>query len=104
MHSAKICSAGPTTAKPDVSESEIGGSGISRGSDELDDTATVEPEDCRTLLIRYLENLGPIIYTKVRWSTLKYILLYQDLYRRTIDGLLLRCLGSDHFKVSMESS
>jgi len=38
MHNAKICSAEPSSAK-------TGGSDISRGSDDLDETVTAEPED-----------------------------------------------------------
>jgi hypothetical protein len=34
--------------KTDVSESETGGSGISRGSDDLDEIAIAKPEDWRT--------------------------------------------------------
>jgi hypothetical protein len=63
MHNAKIYSAEPSSAKPDVPESEIGGSGISRGLDDLDETTTVEPVDWRTPLIRYLENPGHVIDT-----------------------------------------
>jgi hypothetical protein len=104
MYSAKICYAEPSSVKSDVSKSETGGSGISRGSDDLDETAMTKPEDWRRPLICYLENPDHIIYTKVRQQALKYILLYHDLYRRTIDGLLLRCLGSAQFKVAMGSS
>jgi hypothetical protein len=33
---------------------------------------------------------------------LKYVILDNTLYRRTIDGLLLKCLGSDQSKIAME--
>jgi hypothetical protein len=52
-------------------------------------------------MVRYLENLGHVINRKVWWQVLKYILLDHDLYRWTINGLLLRCLGSDQSKVAM---
>jgi hypothetical protein len=81
MHGTKICYAEPSSAKPDVLKSEIGGSDISRGSDDLDETVTVKPKDWRTLLAHYLENSGHVIYTKVRRQVLKYVLLYHDLYR-----------------------
>jgi hypothetical protein len=45
MHNAKICSAEPSSAKSDVPKSETGGSGISRGSNDLDETVMAEPED-----------------------------------------------------------
>jgi hypothetical protein len=81
MHGTKICYAEPSSVKPDVLKSKIGGSGISRGSDDLDETATAEPEGWRTPLTHYLENSGHDIYTKVRRQVLKYVLLYHDLYR-----------------------
>jgi hypothetical protein len=70
----------------------------------LDETATAKPKDWRTPLVHYLENPSHVIYTKFWQQALKYVLLYHDLYRRTIDDLLLRCLGSDQFKVAMGSS
>jgi hypothetical protein len=45
MHSAKICSAGPSLAKSDGLELETGGSNISRGLDDLSETMMVDPED-----------------------------------------------------------
>jgi hypothetical protein len=70
----------------------------------LDETTTIKPVDWRTPLVCYLENPGHVIDTKVRWQTLKYVFLDHDLYRQTIDGLLLRCWGSDQSKVAMGSS
>jgi hypothetical protein len=61
MHSAKSCSDGPSSTKPDVSELETGGPGIARGSDNLGEIATAKPVDWRTPLIQYLENLGHVI-------------------------------------------
>jgi hypothetical protein len=63
MHNAKICSAELSSAKSDVPKSETGGSGISRGSDDLGETMTTEPVDWRTPLICYLENPGHVIDT-----------------------------------------
>jgi hypothetical protein len=63
MHNAKICSAEPSSAKLDVSKSQIGGSGIARGSDDLGETTMAEPVDWRTPPIHYLENPGHIIDT-----------------------------------------
>jgi hypothetical protein len=45
MHNVKICSTEPSPTKPDVPDSETGGSGISRGSDDLGETAEVKPVD-----------------------------------------------------------
>jgi hypothetical protein len=101
MHSAKICYVESSSAKPDVPKSEIRRSDISGGSDDLGETATAEHVDWRTSLVCYLENPGHVIDTKVHQQALKYVLLDHDLYCRTIDGLLLRCLGSEQSKVVM---
>jgi hypothetical protein len=101
MHSAKICSTKQSSAKLDVLELKTGGSGISRGSDDLSETTAVEPVDWRTPLIHYLENHGHVIDTKVEWQALKYILLDHDLHRRTIDDLLLGCLSSNQSNIDM---
>jgi hypothetical protein len=101
MHSAKICSAELGSAEQNVPELEIGGSGISRGSDDLGESVATEPIDWRTPLIRYLENPGHVIDTKVRRQDLKYALLDHDLHCRTIDDFLLGCLGSDQSNIDM---
>jgi hypothetical protein len=62
---------------------------------------TVDPDDWRTPLVRYLENNCHIVDRKVWRQALKYVLLDNTLYRQTIDSLLLKCLGSDHSKISM---
>jgi hypothetical protein len=55
MCSAIICSTEPSSAKSDGLISEIGGSRISRTSNELSETTT-GPDDWRTTPVRYLEN------------------------------------------------
>jgi hypothetical protein len=65
MHIAKICSAETSLVKPDVSELETGGSGISMNSDDFGETTMTKHEDWRTFLIRYLKNLGHITDRKV---------------------------------------
>jgi hypothetical protein len=62
---------------------------------------TVDPDDWRTPFVHYLENLGHIADGKVRRQALKYVMLDNILYRRTIDGLLLKCLGLDQSKIAM---
>jgi hypothetical protein len=61
----------------------------------------VKPDDWRTPLICYLENPGHITDRKVQQQALKYVTLHNTLYHRTIDGLLLKSLGSDQSKVAM---
>jgi transposase InsO family protein len=62
---------------------------------------TADPDDWRTPLVHYLENTDRIVDTKVWRHALKYVLLDNTLYRRTVDGLLLKCLDSDQSKVAM---
>jgi hypothetical protein len=58
-------------------------------------------DDWRAPLVRYLENPGHITDRKVQRQALKYVMLDTTLYCRTIDGLLLKCLGSDQSKIAM---
>jgi hypothetical protein len=74
-------------AKPDSSVSETGGSRISRTSDKSSKMTTTNPDDWRTPLVHYLENPGHIADRKVQRQALKYVMLDNTLYRRTIDGL-----------------
>jgi hypothetical protein len=67
----------------------------------LGKTTTAEPDDLRTPLVHYLENSDHIANRKVQWQDLKYVVLDNDLYHRTIDDLLLKCLGSNLSKIAM---
>jgi hypothetical protein len=101
MHSATVCSSEPNSTKPDVLIYETGGFRISSILDEASKMTTADPDDWRAPLIRYLENPGHITDRKVWWQALKYVVLDNTLYRRTIDGLLLKCLCSDQSKIAM---
>lgn len=59
------------------------------------------PDDWRRPIIRYLEDPSQSVDRKVRRQALKYTLLDGELYRRTPEGLLLKCLGPDQSKVAM---
>jgi hypothetical protein len=102
MYNATVCSVGSSPAKPDYPVSEIGGSEIFRIIDESSKMTTVDPDDWRTPLVRYLENPGHIAGSKVRRQALKYDMLDNTLYRRTINGLLLKCLSLDQSRIPME--
>jgi hypothetical protein len=60
-----------------------------------------DPDDWRTPMVRYLENPDHIADRKVHRQTLKYVVLDNTIYHRTIDGLLLKCLGSDQSRIAM---
>jgi hypothetical protein len=51
----------------------------------------IELDDWRTPLIRYIGNSGHIADRKVQRQALKYVMLDNTLYCRTMDGLLLKC-------------
>jgi hypothetical protein len=101
MHSVTVYSTEPCSAKPDVPISETRGFRISRISDESSKMTTADPDDWRTPLVRYLENPSHIADRKVLHQALKYVMLDNTLYRQTIDGFLLKCLGSDQSKIAM---
>jgi hypothetical protein len=93
MRFVGICSTKSDSAKLDGPVSETKRSGISRSSCNLGEMTMTKLNDWRTPLVRYLENPSHIVDRKVQRQTLKYALLDNTLYRRTIDGLLLKCLG-----------
>jgi hypothetical protein len=101
MHSTIVYSAEPSLAKSDIPVFEIGGSRISSISNEVRKMMMTNPDDRRSPLVRYLENPSHIADRKVRRHTLKCIVLDNTLYRRTIDGLLLKYLSSDQSKIAM---
>jgi hypothetical protein len=59
-------------------------------------------EDWKTLILRYLCDPSAKVDKSVRQSAFKYVLHNDELYRRTIEGLLLKCLGFDQARVAIE--
>jgi hypothetical protein len=59
-------------------------------------------EDCRYVLRKCIEDLGSTFDRKVRQQALKYLVLGGELCRKTIEGLLLKCLGEEEVKVAMD--
>jgi hypothetical protein len=57
--------------------------------------------DWRLLLLECIRDLGKTMDKKVKRQVLKYTSLGDDLYRRTIDGVLLNCLGEEQAKVAV---
>ena len=56
----------------------------------------MEERDCRIL-----ENPSKKVSRRIRFQTTKYVLLEGELYYRTIDGVLLRCLDKEEAKILM---
>jgi hypothetical protein len=101
MPSVIVCSAEPSSTKLDGSIYETVGSKISRITDESSEAMTAGPDDWRTSLVRDLEKPSHIANKKVWRQTLKYVMLDNTLYRQTIDGLLIKCLGLDQSKIAI---
>jgi hypothetical protein len=58
--------------------------------------------DWRLPLLECIRDPGNITDKKVKWQVLKYMTLEDDLYRRTIDGVLLKCLREEQAKVAVQ--
>ncbi len=52
-------------------------------------------------MIRYLKDHTLKVDRKIRRKAFKYTLVDEDLYRRNIDRVLLKCLDDDQSKVAM---
>jgi len=57
--------------------------------------STIDADDWRKEIIDYLKDPSKKVERRVRFQVTKYVLLDNELYYRTIDGILLRCLGDD---------
>nr|CAH66043.1 OSIGBa0107A02.4 [Oryza sativa] len=63
--------------------------------------AAMTANDWRYDVHRYLSNPSQSASRKLRYKALKYTLLDDELYYRTIDGVLLKCLSADQAKVAI---
>jgi hypothetical protein len=60
-----------------------------------------EDKDWRRPIIEYLQDPSKRADRTVRRMAFKYVLMDNDLYCRTVDGILLKCLNEDQSRVSM---
>jgi hypothetical protein len=58
-------------------------------------------DDWRREIIDYLRNPSQKVSRQLRFWATKFILLEDDLYYRTIDSVLLKCLGVEESKCLM---
>ncbi|RLM92491.1 retrotransposon protein, putative, unclassified [Panicum miliaceum] len=58
-------------------------------------------DDWRKEIADYLKDPSRKVDRRVRFQATKYVLLEDDLFYRTIDGVLLKCLGTEEAKVLM---
>jgi ribonuclease HI len=82
---------------PQVTDYPSEGSGPSRVTSKvlLIDSAGNEANvsDWRTPLVNYLRNPSVRMDKNIRRTTFKYVLMSDELYRRTVNDVLLKCLG-----------
>ena len=60
-----------------------------------------EDRDWRTPIISYLRDPSRGVERNIQRITFKYVLIDDELYRRTAKDLLLKCLDSDQAKVAI---
>jgi len=59
-------------------------------------------DDWRKEIMDYLKDPSQRVSRKIRYKALKYVLLDEDLYYRTIDGVLLQCLSDEEARSIMD--
>jgi len=67
----------------------------------LNTISAISADDWRKEIIDYLKDPSKKVERRVRFQGTKYVLLGDELYYRTIDGILLKCLGEDEAKSLM---
>jgi hypothetical protein len=55
-------------------------------------------EDWRKEIVDYLKDPSKNVDKQLRYRAIKYVLLEDELYYRTINGVLLKCLGEEEAK------
>ena len=58
-------------------------------------------DDWRREITDYLKTPSQRVSRKLRYKSIKYVLLDDQLYFKTIDGVLLKCLNQEDAKVLM---
>jgi len=67
----------------------------------LDILSAVSADDWRKEIIDYLKDPSKKVVRRVRFQATKYVLLEEELYYRTVDGVLLKWLGYDEARSLM---
>jgi hypothetical protein len=104
FHNTKnlITGAGPIPQVADRPSKDSGLSGVTRKVlliDSADNEA--DASDWRTLITNYLRNPNIRTDKNIRCTTFKYVLMNDELYRRTVNDVLLKCLGPDNAILAM---
>jgi len=67
----------------------------------LNTISAISADDWRKEIVDYLKDPSKKVERRVWFQATKYVLLEDELYYRTIDGILLKCLGDDEAKTLM---
>lgn len=65
------------------------------------EVATITADDWRYDVYNYLKNPSQSAARKLKYKALRFFLLDYELYYRTIDGVLFKCLSTNQAKVEM---
>jgi hypothetical protein len=63
--------------------------------------SAVDTDDWRKEIVDYLKDSSKKVERRIRFQATKYVLLDDELYYRTIDGVLLKCISGDESKSMM---
>jgi hypothetical protein len=97
-----ITGTGPIPQVADRPSEDFGLSGVAREVlliDLADDE--VDASDWRKPIINYLQNPNIRTDKNIRRTTFKYVLMSDELYRRIVNDVLLKCLGPDDAILAM---
>ena len=70
-------------------------------ADSSNSKGKAEVADWRVPIVTYLKDPGHGAERNIRHLAFKYILIDDELYRRTAEDVLLKCLDSDRARVAM---
>jgi hypothetical protein len=104
FHNAEnlITGVGPIPQVADRPREDAGPSGVTRKVlliNSADNEA--DASDWRTPITNYLRNPNVKTDKNIRRTTFKYVLMSDELYRRTVNDVLLKCLGPDDAILAM---
>jgi ribonuclease HI len=102
FHNTENLITGPIPQVTDRLSKDSGPSGVTRKFLLVDPADNeVDTSDWRTPITNYLRNPSIRTNKNIRHTTFKYVLISDELYRRTVNDVLLKCLGPDDAILSM---
>ena len=57
--------------------------------------------DWRKTLVDYLQNPNLFVDQKIKYKLVNYIIIGEELYKKSIDGVLLKCLGESEAYIAL---